>query len=547
MSESMIKRHLTRLESLEQERLSWVGTWKNISEYIMPRRGVFTDQPNDGKPKGQKIWDSTATIAAERLASGIHGGLTSPTRPWFKMSILDTGMMDLESVRAWFDATERVLYNAFAHSNFYDAMHEAYVELACFGSTCVICEEAKDGRLNFRVVPAGQYSLAPSFDGRIDTMYRRFWLQVKQIAEQFGTRGLPARFQEKLEKHPYDWEQVVHCITPNENYNPHNKRSIEKPYESLYFLYEGHEDKYLRRSGYEELPFFAPRWSVNGDEVYGRGPGSSVLPDVKMLQEMTKTFLKAVHKSVDPPLQVPSGTKGRINMMPGGITFYNGTSPDAIKPLMEVRFDMGAVQSAIESLRQQIRVALFNDLFMMGGLEGRDRVTAAEITGKREEQMLMLGPVIERLGHELLDLLLQRSVGILARQGTLPPPPQEIAGAQYTIQYISTLAQAQKAVGTGGIRQVTEFVGAVMQLQPDVVDKIDFEQAVSSFAEMVGVPSGLIRGDDLVQKMRQQKAQAQQQQAQMQQFQSVLEGAEKLGNIPTDQPNMLTQMMGGGE
>jgi hypothetical protein len=490
MANLSIKKHLMRLDSLEQDRMSWVSNWKNIAEYIIPRRGSFNNIPNNaGSSVGSKIWDSTATVAVERLASGIHSGLTSPTRPWFKLMLLPIERMDSQNAREWFESAEQVLYNAFAHSNFYDALHEAYVELTCFGSTCVLLEEGIDGRLNFRVVPAGQYYFAPGQDGRIDTMYRKFWLQVHQIVQQFGG-SIPKRISDKIDKDPYAWEQVVHCILPNTKYNPHDKRSVEKQFESSYFLYEGNNGTFLRRSGYEELPFFAPRWSVNGDEVYGRGPGTSVLPDVKMLQEMTKTFLKAVHKAVDPPLSVPAGTKGRINLMPGGITFYNGTSPDSIKPLMEVKFDMAAVQSAIQTLRQQIKLTLYNDLFAMGGLEGRDRVTATEITGKREEQMLMLGPVIERLGHELLDPCLARAVGILSRNGSLPPVPDEIAGSDYSIQYISTLAQAQKAVGTGGIRQVTEFVGAAMQLQQDVVDKVDFDHAITEFARMVGVPSG---------------------------------------------------------
>lgn len=548
MAESIIKKHLLRLEGLLEERRSWEGTWKEIADYIMPRRGCFSDRPNDGSKKSDKIFDPTATIATERLASGIHGGLTSPTRPWFRMDILDTQMAGMEAVRGWFDAAEKVIYNALAHSNFYDSMHEVYTELAAFGQSVLMCEEGREGRINFRVVPAGQYVLAPSFDGEITTMYRKFAMQRQQLVEQFGTRGLPSRLNaEAIEKYPYEWEIVVHCVSPNRNYNPYAKRSIEKPYESLYFLYEGHEDKYLRRSGYEEKPFFAPRWSVNGDEVYGRGPGVSVLPYVKTLQEMAKSLLRAVHKSVDPPMLVPAGSKGRLNLMPGGVSFYNGTTPDSIRPLMEVRFDMGAVQGAIEMQRQEIRTSLFNDLFAMGGLEGRDRVTATEINGKRDDQMVQLGPVIERLGHELLDPCLQRVVGILARQGAIPQPPDEISGSAYDVQYISTLAQAQRAVGTGGIRQLTEFVGAVMQMVPDIVDKVDFEQAVEEFSTMVGVSAGLLRGSDLVEKMRQQKAQAAQQQAQMQQFGSVMEGAEKLGNIPTDQPNALTELMGGGE
>ena len=224
MSEDIIRKHKNKLKSLEEKRVSWLNNWRKISDYIMPRRGVFSEEPNDGNLQTSKIWDSTATVAVERLASGIHSGLTSPTRPWFKLLLFPMELMDRQSSREWFEVAEQILYNAFAHSNFYDALHEAYVELVCFGSTCLLMEDINDGTLNFRVVPAGQYYLAESANGRINTLYRKFWMQLHQIVEQFGSSALPKRLNEMAKKDPYEWERIVHCIEPNLLYNKYNKK-----------------------------------------------------------------------------------------------------------------------------------------------------------------------------------------------------------------------------------------------------------------------------------------------------------------------------------
>jgi len=538
-----IRRHSDILMKLEQDRDSWLNVWKNISEYILPRRGSFDNKPNDGSQDNLKIWDSTATVAMERLASGIHGGLTSPSRKWFRLSLTDESLLERQAVRRWLDSTEKIMYNAFAHSNFYDAIHEADLELVAFGTTCLLEEMGSNNKIIFKVVPAGQYCLAPGLDGRIDILYRKFWMQLRQIVQEFGIKNLPVSYVDRLERYPYDWFSIVHYVGPNPKFNPNKPNSAEKAFDSIYFLYEGHEEKPLRRGGYSELPFFAPRWSINGNEVYGRGPGSVVLPDVKMLQEMVKTFLKAVHKLVDPPMSVPAGTKGRLNMTPGGITFYNGTNPEIIRPLYAMNFDTSSVYNSITVLREQIKTSLFNDLFIMDAFGNRDRVTAQEVAARREDKMLLLGPVIERLGHELLDPLLSRTLSLLMRQQLLPSPPPELENAVISVTYVSTLAQAQRAVGTSSIMQLVSFVSQIMQIQPDVVDAIDWDEVLKQYADMIGINVSMIRGEDLIAQMREQKAQAVQQQQDMQEMQSIMQSATALSAIPMDKQTAFSEVM----
>jgi len=538
-----IQKHTEILFKLENERESWLGTWKDISEYILPRRGSFFNKPNDGSQVNNKIWDATATVSMERLASGIHGGLTSPSRKWFRLSMADEKLLDIGVVRGWLEDVERIMYNTFANSNFYDAIHEADLELVAFGSTCLLEEEGKNGEIVFKVVPAGQYCFAPGLDGRIDIMYRKFYMQLRQISEEFGVKNLPASYISRLEKCPFDWFSVVHYVGPNPKFNPNKNNSTEKPIDSLYFLYEGHEDKYLKRSGYMEQPFFAPRWSINGNEVYGRGPGSIVLPDVKMLQEMVKTFLKAVHKTVDPPMSVPAGTKGRLNMMPGGITFYNGASPETIKPLYELRFDIASVSNSIQVLREQIKTSLYNDLFVMDAFGNRDRVTAQEIAARREDKMLLLGPVIERLGHELLEPLLFRTMGLLARKQTIPIPPEMIQSQPMNVQYISTLAQAQRAVGTNAINQLVGFIGQIMQLHPEAPDMVDWDELLKQYSGMIGINVNILRGEDEINAIRQQRAEAQRKQQEAEEVQGLLAGVSSLGNITMEKETALSRIM----
>lgn len=114
----------------------------------------------------------------------------------------------------------------------------------------------------------------------------------------------------------------------------------------------------------------------------------------------------------------------------------------------------------------------------------------------------MLGPVIERHQSELLDPLIERTYGILGRAGVLPPHPPELEGRTMRVEYVSALAQAQRMGTAQAIRQFTAEVAQLSATAPQVLDKVDFEQAVDELASIAGVPSRVVRSDTEVAQLR---------------------------------------------
>jgi hypothetical protein len=173
----------------------------------------------------------------------------------------------------------------------------------------------------------------------------------------------------------------------------------------------------------------------------------------------------------------------------------------------------------------------------------RSNITAREIQERHEEKLLMLGPVLERLNDELLDPLIDRTFGIMLRRGLIPPPPEELQGMELNVEYVSVMAQAMKLTGITSIERFMSFAGNLAGVNPGVLDKVDFDQAVDEYANMVGVPPSMIKDDDTVAKIREQRAQ---QQAAMQQAEMAAQGAQTAKTLSETQvtdENVVGQMI----
>ncbi|SME88371.1 portal protein [Desulfovibrio gilichinskyi] len=517
MNVSNKNKYESRLKTLRQERSSWEGHWREISDYILPRKGVYDGIiPNDGSRKNNRIIDSTATRALRILAAGLQGGLTSPARPWFRLGLADRDMSKHKSVRDWISNVEAVMYRALARSNFYSCIHSLYTELAGFGTGILYCEPDVDQGIRFRTLTAGEYCLATDAQGRVDTVYREFKMTARQLEKRFGIDALPATVRTSLASNRDHWFDILHAVQPRDEFNPRKLDKQNMPFESVFIL-NGMGNEILSESGFMENPYMAPRWDTSAMDVYGRSPGMDVLSDVKMLMEMSKSQIQAVHLTLRPPMKVPSMYSRRLNLLPGGQNPVEQNQQDAIAPLYQVRPDLAGVSGKIQEVRSAIREGFYNDVFMMMAGSTRKVITASEVAERHEEKLIQLGPVIDRQHTELLDPLIDRVFGILTRAGKLPEPPSCLDGMDIRIDYISILAQAQKMVGTQSIQSLSEFVGRLAGANPEILDKVDMDRAVDEYAELIGVPTGIVRSGDEVEKFRTQRREMQLQQQKMQQ------------------------------
>jgi hypothetical protein len=265
-------------------------------------------------------------------------------------------------------------------------------------------------------------------------------------------------------------------------------------YLSLHFMEDG---TLLRQSGYYEFPVVCARWETkNPSESYGRGPGWKCLGDVKMLQKMQKAKLVALDKNTNPPVVVSSSVQGEVNLLPGGITRSNSLTDAAIKPAYQVQTDLEALDRAIEQVRQTIRAHFFADVFVMLSSQDAPQMTATEVAERRQEKMLLLGPVLQRLKTELLDPLIERAYFILLRQGVLPPEPEYLKGLSMHVEYISTIAQAQRASLLEPLAQAVQWTAQLAQLDPSVSAQVNYAHALTAGLESLGL-ADLLRAEQL--------------------------------------------------
>jgi hypothetical protein len=541
------ERHFTDLKEQAQDH---VPTWKELSEYIAPERGFFEgQQPNRHQGIDHRILlDNTATKDLRVLASGMMGGLTSPSHPWFKIAISDRDLMQSEAVKKWLDDVRTILMDIYSRSNIYNMFYTIYEELGAFNVAAgYIGEDFKDV-IRCRTFTIGEYYLGVDYSGRVNSFAREYWMTSGQLVKQFGIDNVSidaksAYQQNNLEK----WFQVYQLIEPNDDRIPNKKDSKNMLFRSIYWEPGSPTNNVLRYSGYHEFPIVAPRWDTLGNDSYGRnGPGRLAIGDSKTLQLLCRDGLMALDKMNDPPIVKPARVD-TVNTAPGGVTIKDNSSQDQIGPLYTVDPQLQALELYKKAYQTSIDEAFYKDLFLLITNIARSGVTATEINAKQQEQLLQLGPIITRLSSECYDPIIERTFNIANRVGMIPKPPQELEGMEIQVEYISVFAQAQKMVGTTAIKETVSFAGSLISVQPNIVDKINFDEALDRIADMNGVPPGVIRGDEEVAQIRKQREQAAQQQAQMQQMQVAAQGAKTLSETNTEGNNALTALLGGGQ
>lgn len=520
-----LKKLRRRIEELEQQRAPWMSTWEDITKYICPGRGLYNagTEPNQGDRRDKELLDSTPLGSLTTLAAGMQGGLTSPSRPWFRLGVADPTLRDYGPVRLWLDEVERRMRHIMGRSNIYNSLHTLYEEMGAFGIGCMLLEEDSQSVIRARTMTVGEYCLGIGADLRVDTFCRKFWMTAWQLLSEFGD-SVPRQIKESVERTPDAWHQVSHVISPNDDRLIGRTDNKNMPFISVYWIDGKEDDGALRVSGYNEFPVMAPRWNVLSGDTYGRGPGWSALGESKTLQEMRKDMLIVNKLAIRPPVWGSTEAKNaRIDLTPGGITYATGDV--GLRPVYQVQPDTPGQLQAMADARAQIKTIFFSDLFLM--LQGISReMTAREVAERHEEKMLMLGPVLERLDNELLDPTVARTFGVMDRMGLIPPPPEELAGQDLQIEYISTLAQAQQAVGLGGIDRLVAFVGGVAPIAPEVLDKIDIQETVDQYARMLGTPASVVRSDEDVAILQQQRQQQQMKQQQMMEMQQAAQMAQ---------------------
>nr|DAH22618.1 MAG TPA: head to tail connecting protein [Caudoviricetes sp.] len=551
MTDDLKRRCLERWEALKSERTSWMTHWQEISEVLTPRTGRFlVSDNNKGDKRHRAILDNTGTRALRTLAGGMMAGMTSPARPWFRLTTLNPELDESYEVKDWLGRVTSLMQMVFAKSNIYQSLTMAYEELGAYGTAAVILYDDPDNVIHCMPLTIGEYAIATDGRGRVNTLYREFRMTVAQLVQEFGYASCSGATQQMFDKRQYDeWVTVVNAIEPRDMRDPEKIDNKNMPYRSVYFEDCAEDKKILRESGFRTFPCLCGRWGVSGGDIYGTSPGMEALGDLHQLQQEQLRKSQAIDYQSNPPVLVPADLKDDESaIVPGGTVFVDSVSQaQMVRSAYDVPLRLDFLLQDIQDVRARINEAFYKDIFMMLTEQGGDRMTATEVAERHEEKMLMLGPVLDRLNSEMLDPLITLVFERLQANGMLPPLPEELQGVELNVDFISILAQSQKAVTTNAIDRFVSSLNAVAGMKQEVLDKFNADRWADTYADSLGIDAQLIVPDKEVAKLREARAQAQAQQAQLEQAQQAASTMKDVAQAQIDpmQPQDINNLFAG--
>lgn len=536
-----------QLSQLVTARSSYDSHWKELSDFILPNCGRFLTTDAGRNKRNTKVVDPTGGLASRTLESGMLSGITSPTRPWFSLNTPNKQLMDSWPVKMWLSQVVELMNDVMNKSNWYQSLTVLYRYLGTFATGAISILEDDEDVIRTHVLPIGSYFISNSDRLQVDTVFRKFSMTCRQLVAKFGLDNVSDSVKSAWDTGSYEtWFEVVHAVLPNTNRDTGKLNSKNKRYSSVYYQPGGGGDKLLSESGFDEMPILVPRWDINGEDAYGSScPGILALGGVKALQLQQKRKDQAIDKLVNPPMMAPSSMKNeRLSLLPGDVTYYNGAGDtQGFKPVYEINPRISELLESIQDGRQLTNECYFVPLFNMFSNINTRSMPIEAVNEMRDEKMLQIGTVLDRLNDELLDPAIDRIFNIMNRRGMLPPPPEELQGQPLRVEYTSVMAQAQKAVGIGSIERFVGFIGNMTAAGfQQAADKLDVDQAIDEYGDMLGVPTTITKSDEQVQAEREQRAQQQQAAQSLQMGAGAADIAKTLSQSGTADPNLLTSI-----
>ena len=500
-------------EFLKGKRTTWERNWQEIAEYVLPHRSDFTSKRSLGEERLEMAFEGTAMRSLKRFASNIHNVFTPMGAEWFRLTTGHPYLDNQRHIALWLEDATRIIKHHISRpsSNFHSAIYQYYLEAGAFGTGIVFVEDIPGMGPHFRNFPLSDCVLAAGGEMEIDTVFRLYRQTAKDLISRFDPKQLPEEVIKKAtsEKLLEEYD-LIHYVAPAWLHQDQLPKDWKWPYVSIHYMKD--KKKVLSFSGYETMPYICARWERSDREIYGRGPTWEILPDMRLINEVEKVYLKGVQKAISPPMFVPdSGLLDPLDTTPDAINYYTVGigGKDTIFPVpnagrIEYAQDLNA------RLVNSIKEGYFLDILELPGPIAPDgdvmRFSATEVSVRMRNRMPVLGPLLARQEAELLDPLIKRTAHILTRAGALGEMPEELAEG-FRVEYLNPISIAMRSGEVNSIVQLFEMIMPLAQIDQTIPMYFNTSQILKNTAEILQVPMSNLRTDEEVQAIVQKQEQ----------------------------------------
>lgn len=519
-----------RYDALTSQRKTLDDAFQAIEKYIVPYRGdFFKPQTSDHEVEWRRrlIFDSTAPVACDLLASQIHSNLTSPSIRWFQLRFRDEQINDQQDAKEWLEKVESQIWQTLLESDFNMEIAETYLDLCSFGTAILFEEEINEEKwegITFTALPIRDAYFEFGADDKLLRIYRRLRYTKLQIEDRFPEA--PSALLSDMKDDVDEKHEIIFCVyqrkTIAEDEKLQRMAPQNRPFGYKYVLHKTGD--VLEEGGYYEMPAFVARWKKVSGTNWGHSPGFIALSDILQLNEVVASTSEARAKAIDPPMMTTErGIVSDLDLNPGGLTML--TAMDELAPLLQgTRFDQADAE--IMRLQESIRGVYFVDKLE---LKESPAMTATEVMVRYERMQRQFAPTLGRLQADLLDPLIEMTYRTLERNGQLPAPPQNLSDQLLDIEYTGPIPRAQKNEQAQAVSLWMGELAGLAQMMPDILDIVDTDRTARELGMDRGVPAKLMRDEKEVKDIRMQRQQAQEAAQQLAMLQGAGDAMKSLG------------------
>lgn len=498
-------------------RAQWEQDAESIARLIRPQRGGFgLDRPQDrnlGKPLNSDPIDAQASFSA-----GIYAGITNPATRWAGLETGDADLNKWQPMAEWNDRATKITMASFgpAISSFYPATFQAYSDISAFGNAAGYDEmDRKRRRFNDVTVSLASVVVDVDAHGRVIEVVRRFYLTPRAAVREYRRDFLPQALLEKAEKGHTEEIAFYQHVKPNESFERGKLGAGGKPWISIIAC----EMKctLVRQSGYEEMPFYFPRWDVDTGHVMGTGPGYIALASARKLHLMDAATLRAAQYAADPTVLAPDREAWPLNgQIAPGRTVYGGTNHQGQKVVHTLERSP-SIGLTIEEKREANEAVKNAFHYAIMSLAGRTGVTDEETRIMEEARLRNWAPHADRIMEEYAARKVERRFRMLWRAGQIPPPPEGVPqGVDLRVKYQSAATAAMRAREGMETRQLIADIKPLAEMKPRLMDRISEDDLIETLHDASpSLPARLLRSREEADKIAEARAEREAQAEQM--------------------------------
>lgn len=483
---------LKRFKAAQKRKVTWEETYREAMEYVAPQRETFDEEFKGQRKDGTEnnIYDSTGQQALVSFVSNLQSSLVPPMRKWVDLqpSSVITDEEERKQVYAGLQNVREIMFNKLHRSNFDTQIAETFFDLGLGTGALLVFKGTRDDPFRFVNVPLSQLYLEEGPHQRVTTVFRKFKVAGRNVPEQWPDAKLSSDLQKMLVDKPDEELEFVEMTTPEKisQIDPETKKLIEVDGYSYCVVSCKTKDKIVERM-MRTSPWVTPRWSNLPNEVYGRGPVLTALPDIKSLNA-TKRILLQYASIATFGMYTITDDVNADNIRLGPAHFINvrsnggGMAGPSISPLpLSGRPDLS--QIVIRDLQSSINAIMFGDPLGDVNLPVK---TATEMSLRQQELSKRIGSAFGKLQYELIIPLVQRLLDIMLDLGLIEGSPLVVKGELISIEPTSPLATAQDEEDVvRHIRYVETLVGL---FGPEIgLAMINPENFGSLVAEKLGI------------------------------------------------------------